>query len=215
MNWKSELRFCVSSNPVSVVLEMCNDEYVWQSSRLEIRLNACSQSNIIQKQFIIIDHHWLLPTYCLSVFDHFHHFVGWMLKGVKAQNLTLSKTKFGWRQNISELMHFVESWKHVSPWLNFHIRTKLSNACNWTSFLTFKLLSPTIFAEFHLNISLKHLGNVSSTWKYPLKWHRYLISIWLDNLSLHKQTCFDNIKKINKMPFVCINKYISTDIMES
>ena len=51
---KSELRFCAGSDPAPGVSEICDCEYLWQWSRLEIRLNAFSGSTIPQKQFIII-----------------------------------------------------------------------------------------------------------------------------------------------------------------
>ena len=51
---KPELRFCAGSNPACGVLEMRDDEDLWQWSRLEIRLNTFRWSTIPQKQFIII-----------------------------------------------------------------------------------------------------------------------------------------------------------------
>ena len=51
---KPELRFCAGSNPACGVLEIRDDEDLWQWSRLEIRLNAFRRLTIPQKQFIII-----------------------------------------------------------------------------------------------------------------------------------------------------------------
>ena len=51
---KPELRFCTGSNPACSMMEIHNDEDLWQWSQLEIRLNAFHWSTIPQKQFIII-----------------------------------------------------------------------------------------------------------------------------------------------------------------
>ena len=57
---KSELRFCAVSNPFRGVSEICNDEELWQWSRVEVRLNTFRRSTIPQNnsssiyQFIII-----------------------------------------------------------------------------------------------------------------------------------------------------------------
>ena len=45
---KPELRLCGGSNPASGVSEICDDENLWQWSRLEIRLHAFRRSNIPQ-----------------------------------------------------------------------------------------------------------------------------------------------------------------------
>ena len=49
-----KLRFCAGSNPARSVSEIRNGEDLWQSSRLEIRLNTFRRSIIPQKQFIIV-----------------------------------------------------------------------------------------------------------------------------------------------------------------
>ena len=49
---KPELRFCSGSNPARGVLEIWDDEDLWQWSRLEIRMNAFRRSTIPRKQFI-------------------------------------------------------------------------------------------------------------------------------------------------------------------
>ena len=51
---KPELKLCAGSNHARVVMEINDDEYLWQWSRLEIRLNAFRRSTIPQKQFITI-----------------------------------------------------------------------------------------------------------------------------------------------------------------
>ena len=52
---KPEIRFCTGSNPARTMSEICGGEDLWQSSRLEIKLNTCfCQSTIPQKQFIIV-----------------------------------------------------------------------------------------------------------------------------------------------------------------
>ena len=50
---KPELRFCSGSNPARGVLEIWDDEDLWQWYRLEIRMNAFRRSTIPRKQFII------------------------------------------------------------------------------------------------------------------------------------------------------------------
>ena len=51
---KPDLTFCAGSNPARGVSEIRDGEDLWQSPRLEIRLNAFRWSTISQKQFIII-----------------------------------------------------------------------------------------------------------------------------------------------------------------
>ena len=51
---KSELRFCVGSNPTRGVSEIRDGEDLWQWSWLEVRLNVFHPSTVPQKQFIII-----------------------------------------------------------------------------------------------------------------------------------------------------------------
>ena len=51
---KPELRFCTGANPVHGVLEIRDDEDLWQWSRQEKGLNAFLRSTIPQKQFIIV-----------------------------------------------------------------------------------------------------------------------------------------------------------------
>ena len=59
---KPELRFGAGSNPALSVSEIRDGEDLWQSSRLEIRLNAFRRSTIPQKQFIIIHQFIKLST---------------------------------------------------------------------------------------------------------------------------------------------------------
>ena len=54
---KLEPTFCAGSNPAHDVMEIWDDEDLWQWSQLEIRLNAFHQSTTPQKQYIIIYHH--------------------------------------------------------------------------------------------------------------------------------------------------------------
>ena len=54
---KPEFRFCAGENPARSVSEICNPEYLWQWSRMEIRTNPLRRSTILQKQFITIIHH--------------------------------------------------------------------------------------------------------------------------------------------------------------
>ena len=49
-----ELRFCAGSNLARDMSEIRDGEDLWQCSRMEIRLKACRQSTIPQKQFVII-----------------------------------------------------------------------------------------------------------------------------------------------------------------
>ena len=51
---KPELKFCTCSNPACSVLYINDGEYLWQRTRLEIRLYAFCQKTILQKTFIII-----------------------------------------------------------------------------------------------------------------------------------------------------------------
>ena len=50
---KPKVRFCASSNPARGVSEIRDGEDFWQSSRLEVWLNAFRRSIIPQKQFIM------------------------------------------------------------------------------------------------------------------------------------------------------------------
>ena len=51
---KAELRFCADSNPARSVLEIRDDERIYDESQFEIRLNAFRRTTTPQKQFIII-----------------------------------------------------------------------------------------------------------------------------------------------------------------
>ena len=53
---KSELRFCVGSNPACGVLEICNGKNIWQWSWLEIRRQRLSSANHSAKA-ILHQHH--------------------------------------------------------------------------------------------------------------------------------------------------------------
>ena len=60
-----EFMFCAGSNPACGVSHICDDEDLWQWSRLEMRLNAFRRSTIPQKQFIIIRRRGrLLNAFC-------------------------------------------------------------------------------------------------------------------------------------------------------
>ena len=48
---KPEFRFCAGSNPACGMSEIRNGKNLWQSSRLEIRLNPFRRSTTPQKQF--------------------------------------------------------------------------------------------------------------------------------------------------------------------
>ena len=59
---KSGLNLCTGSNPAPVVVEISDDEHLWQWSRLEIRLNAFRRSTIPQKNLITIIIIIIIPT---------------------------------------------------------------------------------------------------------------------------------------------------------
>ena len=50
---KPELRFSAGSNPFCGVWEIRNGEDLWQSSRLDIRLNSFCRSTVPHKQIIV------------------------------------------------------------------------------------------------------------------------------------------------------------------
>lgn len=62
----SEFRFSIGSNPAHGVSGICDDENLWQLSRLEIRLKVLRRSTITQKASS--SHKWTMPRNKASIF---------------------------------------------------------------------------------------------------------------------------------------------------
>ena len=104
---KSEIRFCIDWNPTCGVLEIYDDEILWQWPRLEIRLNTFRRSNIPQNNLsssfpIFLSFPSSLPSFPIIPLADF---LFWLLKSASFNFITYDRVLFEKRYKIFHSCH--------------------------------------------------------------------------------------------------------------